>query len=41
MTSVTADYILYNNMSHCRMTDFLEDPDDKSCVVFVIEMLTH
>jgi hypothetical protein len=41
MTSVTADYILYNNMSQCHMTDFLEDPDDKSCVVFIIEMLTH
>ena len=41
MNSIVADYILYNNMSHYHMTDFLGDTNDKRCVVFIIEMLTH
>ena len=39
MTSVEADYILYNNTSHYHMTDFLGDPDDKRYIVFIIEVL--
>ena len=38
MTSIAADYILHN-MSHYHMTDFVGDPDDKSYVVFIIDML--
>ena len=41
MTSVEADYILYSNMSHYHMTNFLGDPDDKNCVVFIIDMFAH
>ena len=41
MTSVAADYILYNDTSRYHMTDFLGDPDDKNCVVFIIDMLPN